>query len=53
MIKTPEALQMVDDDNLTGLGTDLACDINGDHCVNINSPITITSKRLIAQGPSN
>ena len=53
MIKTPEDLQMINDNNLTGSGTALACDINGDHCVNINSPITITGKRLIAQGESN
>jgi hypothetical protein len=51
MIKTPEALHMVDDNNLTGTGTGLACDINGNNCVNINSPITVTGKRLIAQAP--
>jgi hypothetical protein len=53
MIQTPLALQMVDDNNLTGSRTGLACDINGDHCVNINSPITITGKRLIAHRASN
>jgi hypothetical protein len=53
MIKTPEAFQMVDDNNLTGSGTGFVCDINGDHCVNINSTIAITGKRLIAQGPSD
>ena len=53
MFKTAEAFQMVDDNNLTGSGTGFVCDINGDHCVNINSTITITGKRLIAQGPSN
>ena len=51
MIKTPEALQVVDENNLTGTGTGFACDINGNNCVNINSPITITGKRLIAQAP--
>lgn len=49
MIKTPEALHMVDSDNLTGSGTALACDIHGDNCVDTNSPITITGKRLIAE----
>jgi hypothetical protein len=49
MIKTPETFQMVDKDNLTGSGTALACDIHGDNCVDINSPITITGKRLIAE----
>lgn len=47
MIKTPEFLQLVDDNNLVGSGIGLACDINGDHCVDIHSPITITGKRLI------
>jgi hypothetical protein len=51
MIKTPEALHLVDDNNLTGTGTGFACDPNGNNCVNINSPITITGKRLIAQAP--
>ena len=49
MIKTPETFKMVDKDNLTGSGTGLACDIHGDNCVDINSPITITGKRLIAE----
>jgi hypothetical protein len=53
MIKTPEALQLTDDNNLVGSGTALACDINGDNCVNVPMSITITGKRLIAQGPSN
>jgi hypothetical protein len=50
MIKTPEDFQMIDRNHLTGSGTALACDINGENCVNVNSPITITGKRLIAQG---
>ena len=49
MIKTPETLKMVDKDNLTGSGTGLACDIHGDNCVDLNSTITITGKRLIAE----
>lgn len=49
MIKTPETLHMVDKDNLTGSGKALACDIHGDNCVDVNSPITITGKRLIAE----
>jgi hypothetical protein len=49
MIKTPETLQLVDDNHLVGTGSGFACDLNGDHCVNINSPITITGKRLLAQ----
>jgi hypothetical protein len=49
MIKTPETFHLVDKDNLTGSGTALACDIHGDDCVDINSPITITGRRLIAE----
>ncbi len=47
MFKTPETLQLVDDDNLTGTGTGLICEVDGDNCVDINSPITITGKRLV------
>ena len=46
MLKTPETFRLVDDDNLTGTGTGLVCDINGDSCVDTNSTITITGKRL-------
>jgi hypothetical protein len=53
MIKTPETFHVVDNDNLTGSGTGLACDINGDNCVDLNSTITITGKRLIAEEASN
>src|SRR5689334_23757673 len=53
MIKTPETFQMVNNDNLTGSGTALACDIHGDNCVDTNSPITITGKRLIVEDVSN
>jgi hypothetical protein len=49
MIKTPETIEMVDRDNLTGSGTALACDIHGDNCVDLNSTITFTGKRLIAE----
>ena len=46
MLKTPETFQLVDHDNLTGTGTGLLCEVNGDNCVDTNSPITITGKRL-------
>jgi hypothetical protein len=52
MIKTPEDIQLVDNNSLTGSGIGLACDVNGDNCVDVNSPITITGKRLIADGAS-
>jgi predicted small secreted protein len=53
MIKTPETFKMVNRDNLTGSGRGLACDIHGDNCVDINSPITITGKRLVTESPSD
>jgi hypothetical protein len=53
MIKTNETFQIADSKNLTGSGTALACDINGDNCVDAKLPITITGKRLIAQGASD
>jgi len=31
----------------------LLCDIHGDNCVDVNSPITITGNRLIAQSASD
>jgi len=53
MIQNNETLRLSGDNKLVGVGTGFFCDINGDHCLNINSPITITGKRLIAQGASN
>lgn len=53
MIKTNETFQVVDKNKLTGTGTALSCDVNGDNCVDANLPITITGKRLIAQGASS
>jgi hypothetical protein len=54
MIKTPESFRMEDDNHLTGSGTGLACDVNGDNCVDLNSAaITFTGKRLMAEGASN
>ena len=50
MIKTNLTLRLKDENDLVGTGTGFACDINGNNCVNINSPVTITGKRLIAQG---
>jgi hypothetical protein len=53
MLKTPASFRMEDDNHLTGSGTGLSCDINGDNCVDINSSIAFTGKRLMAEGPSN
>lgn len=53
MIKTNETFQMAGANNVVGSGTGFVCDINGDNCVNAGIPVTITGKRLIAQGASN
>lgn len=47
MLTTAASFRMEDDNRLTGSGTALTCDINGDNCSDINSPITFTGKRLI------
>jgi|SRR5215471_15331840 len=49
MIKTNETFRLTDDNHVTGTGEAFLCDINGDNCVGVNLPITITGKRLIAQ----
>jgi hypothetical protein len=55
MIKNPATLQVVDSNNLIGSGKNsLVCDINGDNCkVDTSLSITITGKRLIAEGASD
>jgi hypothetical protein len=39
------------DDEIVGTGEAFLCEPNGDNCVNINSPITFTGKRMNAQHP--
>jgi hypothetical protein len=39
------------DGEIVGTGEAYACDPNGDNCVNVNSPITFTGKRMNAQHP--
>jgi hypothetical protein len=54
MIKNFETFRLEDDNNLTGKGTAVQCDIYGDNCVEASiGPITIAGKRLIAHGASN
>lgn len=52
MIKNNETFQVVDNGKVTGSGTAVSCDINGDNCVDADLPITITGNRLIAKGAS-
>jgi hypothetical protein len=50
MIKSNETFQLTSHNELVGTGSAFACDINGDNCVSAPLPITITGKRLVAQG---
>ena len=50
MIKTNETFRLTGKNDLVGTGEAVVCDINGDNCVDAGSPITITGKRVIAQG---
>ncbi len=53
MIKTNETFQLTDDNSVVGSGTGFVCDIDGDNCVNAGLAITLTGKRVIAQGASD
>ena len=53
MLQNNETFRLTDDNHIVGSGIAFLCDINGNNCVNVNSPITITGKRLIAQCVSN
>ena len=53
MIKTNETFQLTDDNNVVGSGTGFACNIDGDNCVNVGLAITLTGKRVIAEGASD
>jgi hypothetical protein len=50
MIKTNEIFRLTDKNSLVGAGEAVVCDVNGDNCMDAGLPITITGKRLIAQG---
>lgn len=50
MLQNNETFRLTDDNNVVGSGTASFCDVNGNNCANVNSPITITGKRLIARG---
>lgn len=53
MIKTNETFRLTNDNTLVGSGTGFVCDLNGDHCVDANLPITFTGKRVIPAGASD
>jgi len=54
MFKTNETFRLTSDNNLVGIGVGFSCLPDGSDCTSDgHPPITITGKRLIAQGASN
>ena len=51
MFQNYETFHLNDDDEIVGTGEAYVCAPNGDNCVNINSQITFTGKRMNAQHP--
>src|SRR4051812_46004117 len=50
MIKNNETFQVIDRNHVSGSGEGFACDTKGQKCVTAGSPITITGKRVLAEG---
>ena len=51
MLQNYATFELNADDEIVGTGEAYLCEPNGDNCVNINSPITFTGKRMNAQHP--
>jgi hypothetical protein len=51
MLQNYSTFELNADDEIVGTGEAYVCEPNGDNCVNINSPITFTGKRMNAQYP--
>lgn len=51
MFQNYETFHLNHDNEIVGTGEGYVCEPNGDNCVNINSPITFTGKRMNAQHP--
>ena len=50
LIKNNETFRLPDANHLIGSGIAFMCDLQGEHCVNVGSPIQITGKRVAAEG---
>jgi hypothetical protein len=50
MVKNNEAFQVVDCNHLSGSGEAFVCDLDGENCVKIASPIRVTGKRVVPEG---
>jgi hypothetical protein len=51
MLQNYETFHLNANDEIVGTGEAYVCEPNGDNCVNVNSPITFTAKRMNAQHP--
>jgi hypothetical protein len=51
MLQNYETFQLNADSEIVGTGEAFVCEPNGNNCVNVNSPITFTGKRMNAQYP--
>lgn len=51
MLQNYSTFELNDDDEIVGTGEAYVCAPSGDNCVNVNSPIAFTGKRMKAQYP--
>jgi hypothetical protein len=49
-IKNNESLRLEGQDHISGSGVAFICDVQGENCKNLGSPISITGKRVIPEG---
>ncbi len=50
LIKNNETFRLSDDNTLVGSGLAFMCDLQGQNCARVGSPIQITGKRIIPEG---
>jgi hypothetical protein len=50
LIKNNETFRLSGANNLVGSGVAFMCDLKGEHCVSVGSPIQITGKRVVPEG---
>jgi hypothetical protein len=50
LFKNNETFRLRDANHLIGTGIAFMCDLQGEHCVNVGSPIQVTGKRVVPEG---
>jgi hypothetical protein len=50
LIKNNETFRLSGANNLVGSGVAFMCDLQGEHCLRVGSPIQITGKRIVPEG---